>query len=129
MLSLREYREPTTRLPDRLPWAALVAPGTVLQKGGILQKTVAFRGPDLASSSRSELTGAVARLNNALKRLDGGWSIFVEAQRFEANRYPSATWPCPAAWLVDLERRHNFEAAGAHFESAYFITFAWELPP
>jgi type IV secretory pathway TrbF-like protein len=27
MLSLREYREPTHRLPDRLPWAFLIAPG------------------------------------------------------------------------------------------------------
>jgi type IV secretion/conjugal transfer VirB4 family ATPase len=129
MISLREYREPTNRLPDLLPWAALVAPGTVLQKAGILQKTIAFRGPDLASSSRSELTGAVARLNNALKRLDGGWSLFVEAQRFQANRYPSATWPCPAAWIVDVERRNNFESAGAHYESAYYLTFAWEMPP
>ena len=57
MFSLREYREPTHRLPDLLPWAALVAPGVVLQKDGILQKTLAFRGPDLASSS-SELVSA-----------------------------------------------------------------------
>ena len=128
MLSLREYREPTHRLPDYLPWACLVAPGVVLQKDAILQKTVAFRGPDLASSSPSELLSAVARLNNALKRLGSGWAFFIEAQRFEANRYPSATWSQPAAWIVDLERRQTFEAGGAHFESAYFLTIAWQLP-
>ena len=50
MLNLKEYREPTTRLPDFLPWAALVAPGVVLQKDRCLQKTMGFRGPDLASS-------------------------------------------------------------------------------
>src|SRR5690242_7294477 len=48
MMSLREYREPTSRLPDYLPWAALISPGVVLQKDAILQKTIAFRGPDLA---------------------------------------------------------------------------------
>jgi type IV secretion system protein VirB4 len=129
MLSLREYREPTHRLPDYLPWACLVAPGVVLQKDGILQKTLAFRGPDLASSSASELVSSVARLNNALKRLGSGWAFFVEAQRFEANRYPSASWRQPAAWIVDLERRQAFESGGEHFESAYFLTIVWQLPP
>src|SRR5450432_1739723 len=128
MFSLREYREPTHRLPDYLPWACLVAPGVVLQKDALLQKTVAFRGPDLASSSDSELLSAVARLNNALKRLGSGWAIFIEAQRFEANHYPASKWAQPAAWIVDVERHQNFQSAGAHFESSYFLTFTWQLP-
>jgi type IV secretory pathway VirB4 component len=123
MISLREYREPTSRLPDYLPWACLIAPGVVLQKDALLQKTVSFRGPDLASSSSSELISAVARLNNALKRLGSGWALFVEAQRFNANRYPSSRWHQAASWIVDLERRQTFEAAGSHFESAYYLTF------
>src|SRR5262244_3897532 len=128
MLSLREYREPTTRLADYLPWATLVAPGVVLQKGCVLQKTVSFRGPDLASSLDSELISAIARFNNALRRLGSGWVLFVEAQRFEANEYSAAVWPRSAVLLLDLERRRNFEAAGAHFESSYYLTFVWALP-
>ena len=128
MLSLKHYREPSTRLPDYLPWAALVAPGVVLQKDAALQKTIAFRGPDLASSSPSELASAVARLNNALKRLGSGWSLFIEAQRFEHSEYPSSTWRHPAAWLLDRERRGQFEEAGSHFESSYFLTFVWKMP-
>jgi type IV secretion system protein VirB4 len=100
----------------------------VLQKDAALQKTIAFRGPDLASSSPSELASAVARLNNALKRLGSGWSLFIEAQRFEHSEYPSSTWPHPAAWLLDRERRGQFEEAGSHFESAYFLTFVWKMP-
>ena len=128
MFSMREYREPTSRLPDYLPWAALVAPGVVLQKDALLQKTVSFRGPDLASSSASELVSSVARLNNALKRLGAGWALFVEAQRFSANRYPTSHWRQPAAWIVDLERRQAFESAGSHFESSYYLTFVWQMP-
>jgi type IV secretion/conjugal transfer VirB4 family ATPase len=128
MFSLKQYREPSNRLPDYLPWAALVAPGVVLQKDAALQKTVAFRGPDLASSSPSELVSAVARLNNALKRLGSGWSLFIEAQRFEHSEYPSARWRHPAAWMVDLERKGQFEEAGSHFESAYYLTFVFSVP-
>jgi type IV secretion system protein VirB4 len=127
MFSLREYRQPTSRLPDYLPWACLVAPGVVLQKDAILQKTLAFRGPDLASSSSSELVSAVARLNNALKRRGSGWAFFVEAQRSEAPACPPATWRQPAAWLVDVERRQSFEG-NARFESAYYLTLVWRLP-
>ncbi len=128
MFSLREYREPTHRLPDRLPWAALVGPGIILQKDAIFQKTVAFRGPDLASSLDSEFVSAIARLNNALKRLGSGWGLFVEAQRFTANTYPALAWRHRAAWIVDLERRKHFEEEGAHYESSYFLTFTWALP-
>jgi type IV secretory pathway VirB4 component len=85
MFNLREYREPSSRLPDRLPWACLIAPGVILQKDAIFQTTVAFRGPDLASSLDSELVSASARLNNALRRLGSGWGLFVEAQRFESS--------------------------------------------
>jgi type IV secretion system protein VirB4 len=105
MLSLREYREPTHRLPDYLPWAALVAPGVVLQKDAIVQKTLAFRGPDLASSLDAEFVSAIARLNNALRRLGSGWALFVEAQRFQSSHYPSSNWWHPAAWVVDTERQ------------------------
>lgn len=128
MFNLREYREPTHRLPDLLPWAALVAPGVILQKDAVFQKTFSFRGPDLASASSSELVSGIARLNNALKRLGSGWTLFVEAQRREASHYPSAKWPHPAAWIVDFERRQNARQAGTRFESSYFLTFSWQVP-
>ena len=89
MFSLREYRQPTHRLPDLLPWAALIDTGVVLQKDGLIQKTLAFRGPDLASSSPSELVAGVARLNNALRRFGSGWTLYVEAQRTIASGYPN----------------------------------------
>ncbi|MGH7434664.1 MAG: conjugal transfer protein TrbE, partial [Polyangiaceae bacterium] len=128
MFSMREYREPASRLPDRLPWACLVAPGVVLQKDAIFQQTLAFRGPDLASSLDAELVAASARLNNALRRLGSGWALFIEAQRFLSSTYPPATWAHPAAAIVDTERRRAFEEAGAHYESSYYLTFAWKLP-
>src|SRR5689334_19506936 len=128
MLNLREYREPTSRLPDHLPWAALVAPGVVLQKDAVLQKTVAFRGPDLASSLDAELVSAIARLNNALRRCGSGWALFVEAQRREADQYPRGTWPNLASWIVDVERRDDFQRAGTRFESTYYLTFVWSPP-
>jgi type IV secretion/conjugal transfer VirB4 family ATPase len=128
MFSLHEYRAPGARLPDKLPWAHLIAPGVILQKGCVLQKTVAYRGPDLAASLPSELAHAVLRLNNALKRLGGGWALFSEAERSEASEYPASEWPTLASRIVDEERRRYFEAAGSHFESKYYLTFAWALP-
>ena len=100
----------------------------MLQKDGLLQKTLAYRGPDLASSSPSELVSGIARLNNALRRFGSGWSLFVEAQREVANNYPHSTWPNAAAWLLDVERREKFQRASARFESSYYLTFVWDPP-
>ncbi|MBL8772190.1 MAG: conjugal transfer protein TrbE [Phenylobacterium sp.] len=128
MFDLREYRSRTARLPDYLPWAALIGPGVVLNKDGAFQRTARFRGPDLDSATAAELVAASARLNAALRRLGSGWAIFVEAQRNAAETYPLSDFPDPVSALVDEERRAAFEAHGAHFESAYFLTFVY-LPP
>ena len=129
MFNLSEYRKKTKWLSDYLPWAMLVAPGVILQKNGVLQKTIAFRGPDLGSSSPAELQSSSARLNNVLKRLGSGWAYFSESQRFRTNEYVSCQWPNSASWIVDEERRGHYEDEGDHFESNYFLTFTWVMPP
>jgi type IV secretion system protein VirB4 len=128
MLNLAEYRSRSDRLVDHLPWAALVAPGVVLNKDGSFQRSFAFRGPDLESSTKAELIGICARANNVLRRLGSGWALFFEAQRREALGYPTSRFPDPASSLIDAERQAAFEAEGQHFESAYYGTLVW-LPP
>lgn len=129
MLNLREYRQKADRLCDHLPWAALVAPGVVLNKDGSFQRTLRFRGPDLESATEAELVAACARANNVLKRFGSGWALHVEADRSEALGYPASSFPDAASWLADEERRAAFESAGAHFETRYFITLTFMPPP
>lgn len=124
MLNLAEYRNRADRLVDHLPWAALVAPGVVLNKDGSFLAVMAFRGPDLESATEAELVATCARANNALKRLGTGWALFFEAERREALDYPVSAFPDPISWLVDAERRAAFEAEGRHYESRYHLTLA-----
>jgi type IV secretion system protein TrbE len=128
MMNLAEYRSSNARLADFLPWAALVDEGIILNKDGSFQRTAKFRGPDLDSAVPAELVGVAARLNNALRRLGSGWALLVEAQRHAAGPYPPNTFPDVASALVDTERRAQFEEAGAHYESSYFLTLVY-LPP
>jgi type IV secretion system protein VirB4 len=128
MLNLAEYRKKPHALADFLPWAALVGSGVVLNKDGSLQRSARFRGPDLDSATASELVGASARLNSSIRRLGSGWTLFVEASRQPAERYPDSNFPDEASGLVDAERRAQFEAEGAHFDSVYVLTFVW-MPP
>ncbi|HVI61980.1 MAG TPA: conjugal transfer protein TrbE [Bradyrhizobium sp.] len=128
MLSLAEYRNKPQSLADFLPWVALVAEGVVLNKDGSFQRTARIRGPDLDSATPAELVGTTARLNNALRRLGSGWAVFIEASRNAAQSYPQSKFPDPVSALVDVERKAQFEEAGAHFESAYYLTFLY-LPP
>lgn len=128
MMSLREYRHKATRLADFLPWAALIAPGVILNKDGSLQRSARFRGPDLDSATPAELIAASGRMNSALRRLGSGWALFVEAVRSPALDYPPGTFPDPASALVDQERAAQFAERGSHFESRYYLTFVW-MPP
>ena len=133
MLALREYRPSPSLLADHLPWAALVADGVVLNKDGSFQRTLRFRGPDLESATEAELIATSARANNMLKRFGSGWALFFEADRVPAIGYPISEFPDAASWLVDQERRSNFNGTGegesrAHFESHYYLTLVW-MPP
>lgn len=139
MLNLSEYRQKADRLADHLPWAALVAPGIVLNKDGSLQRSFRFRGPDLESATQSELIAACARVNNVVRRFGSGWAMFFEAERFRAPGYPRSDFPDDATWLVDEERRAQFESGGAvadagkrfqrrHFETGYTVTLLY-MPP
>ena len=120
MINLAEYRRPTSRLADFLPWAALVGEGVVLNKDGSFLRTARFRGPDLDSAVPAELVAVAGRINNALRRLGSGWAVFVEAQRHPASSYPASQFPDPAAALVDAERKADFEEEGVHFEVQLF---------
>ena len=134
MLNLAEYRKRPAQLADYLPWAALVAPGVVLNKDGSFQRSIRFRGPDLESATEAELVTACARLNNLLKRFGAGWALFIEAERHAAPGYPASDFPDGASALVDGERRAAFEADDTaaprrHFESSYHLTLVWLPPP
>jgi len=112
-------------LSDYLPWTALIAPGTVLNKDGSFQRSAEFRGPDLESSTEEELVATCARLNNALRRFGSGWALYFEAARIPARKYPVSEFSDPAAWIVEQERRGEFEEEFSKrdlFESVYYLT-------
>src|SRR3546814_11397898 len=107
MMFLCEHARRASRLSDFLPWAALVAPGIVLNKAGSFMRVARFRGPDLDSATQAELMATSARLNSALKRLGTGCVLYVEAQRKASPRYPRSEErrvgkecgrPCGSRW-------------------------------
>ena len=128
MRFLHEHQRRPAQIADHLPWAALVAPGVVLNKDGSFTAAFAFRGPDLDSSEDEELMAVRARLNNALKRLGSGWCLHLEARRRPADPYPVAGFDLPAAAFVDAERRRAFETEDPAFETDCRAALTW-LPP
>lgn len=128
MLSLAEYQQRPKFLSDYLPWGFLVAPGIILNKDGSFQRTIAYRGPDLASATPDELVAVTARINNVLRRFGSGWSLYFEAARIPSQRYPKSQFDHRLAWLIDEERKNDFEGNDRFFESQFFLTFQY-LPP
>ena len=126
--SLVEHKKVPDRFSDLLPWAALVAPDVVFNKNGSFMTAFRYRGPDLASATKHELIGACARLNNSLRRLQGGWAIYAIDDRSEAEEYRTADYPFPVAQLLDVERQHIFKGV-AHHENTYHFALVYLPPP
>jgi type IV secretion system protein VirB4 len=128
MSFLREYRPEPVELSDLLPWAALVAPGVVLNKDGSYLAALRFRGHDPQSDDDPAATAA---LGEALDALGSGWALHVEARRRPAAPLPPAApggFPDPVSWLVEAERREGFERAGAAFETDYHLALQYLRP-
>jgi type IV secretion/conjugal transfer VirB4 family ATPase len=128
MRFLSEYRRKAERLFDHLPWACLIAPGVILNKDGAFQKTLSFRGPDVASTTAAGLLAVRAQLNNAFRRLGSRWCLHVEARRGPSPGYPTSSFPDPVSEMVDEERRRDFVGVDRFFESRFFLTLTM-LPP
>jgi type IV secretion system protein VirB4 len=127
----------SAHLYTQLPWNFITKfhEGVVVQKDGILQRTFAFRAPDLDSSDSFEINTLCLRVNDFAKRMGTGWAFHIEAQRFYTHEYDGANFSyreghfdalCP--YLIDREREAAFRAYGKHFESSYFLTFVWRPP-
>lgn len=124
MINLREFRRKPDRLSDYLLWAGMIRPGVILNKDGSLQGTFRYRGPDLDSATPQELMVVTAKINNALKRLSGGWAIYAESQRIKSKQYATAEFPDIITYLIEEERQQYF-SQGNHYESMYYFTLVY----
>jgi type IV secretory pathway VirB4 component len=127
-MQITEHRTHARGLADLLLYHALVDDGILLQQDGSLLAAWSYRGPDTMSASDAEMAALSARLNSVL-RLGSGWMVQCDAIRSQAPGYPAAgAFPDTVTRVIDDERRQQFTAEGAHYESEYFLTLTY-LPP
>lgn len=129
MLALQEFRSKARGLPDVLDFALTPEDGIVQTKSGGLMASWYFRGRDTQSATHAELASISSRLNAALCMLGEGWMLHCDAIRRQANTYPTTgAFPDRTSLLIDEERRQQFLAEGAHFETFYALTLTY-FPP
>ena len=128
MLKLADYRAKAKGLPDLLPYAALIAPGVILNKDGSFLAAWEMHGQDTASSTPEELAYVSAQFNNAVRLLGTGWMLHVDAIRSSHNAYPApdkSHFPDMVTRLIDDERRAFFSGNRCFSTSAVF-TVTWK---
>ena len=66
---------------QHLPWNFITKfhEGVVIHKDGILQRTFAYRAPDIDSANDIEINTLAVRVNDFSKRLGSGWAFHLEA--------------------------------------------------
>src|SRR3989442_15080008 len=107
-------------LADLLNYAALADEGICLLKDGAFLAAWSYAGADMDSASHEELAVLSSQVNSALARLGNGWMLHVDAIRQPSIGYPGlGAFPDPTTLLIDEERRGQYTAEGAHYESRY----------
>lgn len=121
-------REPGA-LSDRVGWAALVAPGVLMQKDGSLMLAVAFEGPDRTAATAEDLNHLSVHLNRAHLPNTDAWLFHYDYVRAGVVGYPRCSVGAPAlAAFLDGERSRDFATPGQRFGGRCVLTVTW-LPP
>ncbi len=113
---------------DVLGYETVVGDGVLLLKdrfaahGGALLGGFWYRGRDIECSSAEELAAVSQAVNNALKRLDAGWMVHLEAIRMPVHQYSPGEFLEPVDHLIDEERAER--ARYYRTEFALFVTHA-----
>ena len=113
---------------ELMPWGGLIAPGVLDCKDGSYLTTYQIRGPDLESATESEVGGVHWQLSNVLKRVLSPSAMWFEMRRRPSQEYPPSVNGPLFALMSDAERRRQFQAEGAHFESEFFLTLGYHPP-
>ena len=126
--ALAEARLSTPSLGGLLLYDQLVEEGILMLRDGGFLAAWRYRGPDLASATHAEMATLSARLGSLLK-LGSGWAVHVDAFRHPAPGYPErGAFPDAVTKVIDDERREQFLAEGAHFETETVLALTY-LPP
>lgn len=132
MLALKPFRSRAPGLADLLSPAALIDDGLILTKEGGLLAGFFCSGPDVASMTAQERNHRASRLNAALAGRGSGWCYWFDASRLPAADYPApgaSHFPDAVSRMIDDERRRQFLAQGAHFETEHAFTVLYTPPP
>ena len=99
----------------------------VIGKDASLLGILKFRGPDMDSSTRTELVAYNAQLNALIKSLGTGYSLWFEAQRHIADRYDKSNVESPIVQLMEDERSQYY-GGEEHFETDFYLSIFLEPP-
>jgi type IV secretion system protein VirB4 len=131
MLDLTAIKGKDKSFSEFLNWGSLIDNGILLNKDGSLMAGHYFRGRDIHSSSLSERAWIAERFDTALASRQGGWTIWIEANKDETYTYPrpeESHFPDPISRMIDDERRQQFAAEGSHYETEYAIIQTFTPP-
>ena len=124
MLCLQDFRSKAKGLPDLLTYAALIAPGVVLQKDGSFLAGYEVRGQDTASAVPAELERVSMQVSAAIKGLGSGWMLHVDASRTTRRAYPdpaTSRFPDRISRMLDEERRSFFRSDICRVTSTFAV--------
>ncbi|TVR95794.1 MAG: hypothetical protein EA406_13305 [Rhodospirillales bacterium] len=112
---------------ERLPWQERIAPSIYRLKDGAFLRLFAFTGRDPIGMDDRSFEAMYENLNGQLRRYEGGYAFWIEAQRRRVMPPPPDSFPNAAARLFEEERLAPFHA-GERFETRRYLSVVW-FPP
>ena len=99
----------------------------VIGKDASLLGILKFRGPDMDSSTRVELSTYIGQVNSLIRSLGTGYTLWYEAQRHIADKYDRSHVESAIVQMMDDER-NEYYGGSQHFETDFYLSIHLEPP-
>lgn len=128
---MKDYRYKAKGLADLLGYAVVVKEGIILLKDGSFLCSWRYQGVDSYADDTALLETLRRTINTTLGSLDNGWLLHADLIRKSVQNYslPHENYfPDATSFLIDEERRKQFNDEQNYYESYYYFSLSYKPP-
>lgn len=123
----KQKKESNVWIKDYVPWFHIDENNIVFNTNGSFQITFAFSGMDFTNATVNDIDMFIGGLNNAIKGLPEGYTVYFELQRNVVHKFHPSKFKSNLLSFIESKREEYFNKQN-FYESKTYLTLLYKPP-
>ena len=121
----KQKKEANVWIKDYVPWFHIDEHNIVFNTNGSFQITFSFSGMDFTNATINDIDMFIGGLNNAIKGLPEGYTVYFELQRNVIHKFQPSTFKSSLLSFIESKREEYFNKQN-FYESKTYLTLLYK---